>query len=87
MEHVSEVDQTSQMCCVAADVCPVGGTPGMRCLNVIGRESWDWEDAHGLASLGPPPPPSGGKKPSPMRVPPRPKPGVSLTQWLNNYYY
>ena len=41
VEHVSEVDQTSQMFCVAADVCPVGGTPGMRCLNSIGRESWD----------------------------------------------
>ena len=29
MEHVSEVDQISQMFCVAADVCPVGGTSGI----------------------------------------------------------
>ena len=29
VEHVSEVDQTSQMFCVAADVCSVGGTPGI----------------------------------------------------------
>ena len=29
VEHVSEVVQTSEMFCVAADVCPVGGTPGI----------------------------------------------------------
>ena len=51
----------------------------VKCLDGIGRESWEWGVPHALASPGSPP--SGGKKPSPMRVPPpRHKPAVSLTQ-------
>ena len=56
----------------------VGAPWSMRWLDGMGRESWDWGVPHALASPGSPP--SGGKKPSPMRVPPRHKPAVSLTQ-------
>ena len=50
-------------------VSSVGGTPGVWCLNVIGRECWVWGVPCTGSWPGPPPPTKWGKEPSPQGVP------------------
>ena len=52
-----------------ADVSSVGGTPGVWCLNVIGRECWVWGVPCTASWPGQPPPTKWGKEPSPQGVP------------------
>ena len=46
-----------------ADVSSVGGTPGVWCLNVIGRECWVWVVPCTGSWPGQPPPTKWGKEP------------------------
>ena len=52
-----------------ADVSSVGGTPGVWCLNVIGRECWVWVVPCTGSWPDQPPPTTWGKEPSPQGVP------------------